>query len=86
KNDQVLQPKVTVKIIQPQYQGTITPDDYTIGDSVITGTYTGDVRKAHLFINGRPSKWGGTFENGRFEFYVGNLIKKDDDVTMDACA
>ncbi|WP_275400796.1 immunoglobulin-like domain-containing protein [Enterococcus faecium] len=86
KNDQVLQAKVSVEITQPQYQGTITPDAYTIGESVITGTYTGDVRKAHLFINGRPSKWGGTFENGRFEFYVGNLIKKDDVVTLDACA
>ncbi|WP_267626925.1 immunoglobulin-like domain-containing protein, partial [Enterococcus faecium] len=87
-NDQVLQTQVSVKITQPEYQGTITPDEYTVGDQFITGTYTGDVKKAHIFINGTPGSWGGSFDNnGRFKFYVGRSdIKKDDRVTLDACA
>ncbi|EGP4874477.1 DUF5011 domain-containing protein, partial [Enterococcus faecium] len=83
-NDQVLQTQVPVKITQPEYQGTITPDEYTVGDQFITGTYTGDVETATVFINDTPIKSGGEFKNGNFKYYVGKQIKKNDRVTISA--
>lgn len=67
--------------------GTITPDQYRVGEAMITGTFTGDVNFARLVINGTPSNaWGGTFNaDGTFSFYVANLgIKAGDKVEIQA--
>ncbi|WP_318036075.1 immunoglobulin-like domain-containing protein, partial [Enterococcus spodopteracolus] len=56
-----------------QLQGTITPDQYSYTDTMITGTFTGDINFANLVIDGQSvGNWGGTFnkETGRFEFFV----------------
>ncbi|MDT2012960.1 immunoglobulin-like domain-containing protein, partial [Carnobacterium divergens] len=83
KNDKLLDTK-PVKIIKVT-QGTITPSEYKLGDSEIKGTYTGDVAKARVTINGQVQAWGGTFNNGTFTYYVGsNKIKSGDNVTITA--
>lgn len=67
--------------------GTITPDQYRVGKTMITGTFTGDVNFARLVINGTASNaWGGTFNaDGTFSFYVANLgIKAGDKVEIQA--
>ncbi|HIB1875144.1 TPA: immunoglobulin-like domain-containing protein, partial [Enterococcus faecium] len=71
--------KVSVEITQPQYQGTITPQKYTLGKTNITGSYTGDVTRAELRVNGKYINSGGEFTNGSFSYYVGNYIHKNDD-------
>ncbi|MGM0214817.1 immunoglobulin-like domain-containing protein [Enterococcus sp. AZ109] len=68
----------------PALKGTITPNAYTVGNGEITGTYTGDVKKARLSVNGNVISWGGTFKNGQFTYYVGTSIKNGDVVTMNA--
>lgn len=85
QNNTLLTQNNIVNIKQaPVQKGTITPDSYTIGNGEITGTYTGDVRKARLSINGNVISWGGTFKDGRFTYYVGSSIKDGDNVTMNA--
>ena len=67
--------------------GTITPDQYRVGETMITGTFTGDVNFARLVINGTAANaWGGTFNaDGTFSFYVANLgIKAGDKVEIQA--
>ncbi|MBC1475934.1 hypothetical protein HB852_15060, partial [Listeria grandensis] len=61
----------TVRVIA-NTQGTITPADYQVGDTNITGTYTGDVTSARLLVNGNiVTPAGGTFDqNGTFRFFV----------------
>jgi len=68
---QVLETKEVTVI--DQLQGTITPDQYSYTDTMITGTFTGDINFANLVIDGQSvGNWGGTFnkETGRFEFFV----------------
>lgn len=64
-------------------QGTITPNKYRVGTSNITGTYTGDVVRANLIVNGRSISWGGNFANGNFSYFVNSsLIKAGDTVVL----
>ncbi|MGP5393240.1 immunoglobulin-like domain-containing protein [Enterococcus hirae] len=69
----------TVTLTITSYSGAITMADYQLGASVITGTYTGDVRMAHLTINGQSISWGGTFKDGTFTYYVKPSQIKDGD-------
>ena len=72
-------------MINASATGSISPAEYAIGDNEITGTYTGDVAKARISINGKAQAWGGSFSNGRFSYYVGNgKIKAGDKVTITA--
>lgn len=73
-----------VSISNPTATGSITPDVYQNGVQFITGTYTGDVSTARLYINGNLTTVGGVFENGRFTYYVGDSIAKGQNVTLDA--
>ncbi|MGL9730728.1 immunoglobulin-like domain-containing protein [Enterococcus sp. DIV0756] len=85
QNNVVLTQNNPVNVKQtPAQKGTITPSQYTVGNGEITGTYTGDVKKARLSVNGNVISWGGTFKNGQFTYYVGNSIKQGDVVTMNA--
>ena len=69
----------TATLTITSYSGAITMADYQLGASVITGTYTGDVRMAHLTINGQSISWGGTFKDGTFTYYVKPSQIKDGD-------
>lgn len=64
--------------------GTVTPNDFTIGDKYITGTYSGDVASISMLLNSEDNKFNGaTVKNGEFSFYVNDKkIKKTDVVTM----
>ncbi|WP_439443090.1 immunoglobulin-like domain-containing protein [Listeria aquatica] len=75
----------TVQINDAISEGTITPAEYTIGDSNITGTYTGDVTYAKLKVNGEyVGTAGGKFTNGQFEYYAKNKFTEKDDVVIEA--
>lgn len=64
-------------------QGTITPNAYQLGTSNITGTYTGNVSRANLLVNGVSQSWGGSFVNGNFTYFVNPaLIKPTDTVVL----
>ena len=51
-------------------QGQLTEADYKLGQSTITGTYEGNVKKARLLVDGKQISWGGTFKEGTFSYYV----------------
>ncbi|MBC2160044.1 hypothetical protein HCB21_09705 [Listeria booriae] len=82
KNDKQLDEK-NVQVLKVT-KGTIAADKYRVGDTTITGNYTGDVTKARLTVNGKVISWGGTFSNGQFVYYVGKSIKYGDTVTLTA--
>ncbi|MBC2069389.1 immunoglobulin-like domain-containing protein, partial [Listeria booriae] len=66
-------------------QGTITPNTHTVGETNIVGKYTGDVARAHLFVNGVEVSNGGTFANGNFTYFVrAGAIKAGDNVVLRA--
>lgn len=58
-------------------EGTVSPDAYTFGTSkYVTGTYTGDVVKMELDVDGTIYK-GGTVTDGKINFYAHGKIKAD---------
>lgn len=72
----------TVKVLS-NYTGTVSAYDYTVGDEYVRGTYTGDVKKAKVIVNGKVLALGGTFKDGEFSYWVGkNAIKKGDSVLI----
>ncbi|MDT1957211.1 hypothetical protein MX629_02095 [Carnobacterium divergens] len=85
KDDNLLQENAPVKLNNATVAGSISPAEYSIGDTEITGSYTGDVAKARITINGKVQSWGGSFTNGHFSYYVGTgKIKAGDKVTITA--
>ena len=85
KEGKLLDADKTVKVTDDQkpVSGTVSPDAYTVGDSTITGTYTGDATKAVVYINGKMQAWGGSFNSGNFSYYIGgNKIKTGDSVKI----
>ncbi|WP_239256608.1 right-handed parallel beta-helix repeat-containing protein [Listeria ilorinensis] len=62
---------------------TAEEDLYKLGELVITGSFSGNIAKARVFINGRAQAWGGTFKNGRFSYYIGNKIRQGDRVSIE---
>ncbi|MBC2370358.1 hypothetical protein HBP99_17295, partial [Listeria booriae] len=70
-------------VSQQAFAGSITPVNYSVGSTNITGTYTGDVAKASLTVDGKIVSWGGTFNSdGTFSYYVGSAIKATSNVTL----
>ncbi|HFU6521998.1 TPA: immunoglobulin-like domain-containing protein [Enterococcus hirae] len=58
-------------------------DTYKLGDATITGTYTGDIHKGKLVVNGEVISWGGTYKDGKFSYYVNSqIIKAGDQATI----
>ena len=58
-------------------------DTYKLGDSTITGSYTGDIHKGKLVVNGEVISWGGTNKDGKFSYYVNSqIIKAGDQATI----
>ncbi|EUJ18234.1 lipoprotein [Listeria grandensis FSL F6-0971] len=63
-------------------EGKLTPVEMTIpGDNNVTGTYTGDVTRITLTVNGTEYK-GGTVADGSFKFYSLDKIKNQSDVVV----
>lgn len=74
----------TIELTQADSQGALVPDEYMLGTSEIKGSFSGDVSKAKLVINKQTVSWGGTFKEGQFTYYVGNRIKENDTVVLEA--
>ncbi|EGO7566526.1 BspA family leucine-rich repeat surface protein [Enterococcus faecalis] len=75
---------LTPVTIQKQ-QGQLTEATYKLGQSTITGTYEGNVKKARLLVDGKQISWGGTFKEGTFSYYVApGIIKANSTVTLEA--
>ncbi|MBO0481006.1 toxin Cry1Ac domain D-VI-related protein [Candidatus Enterococcus courvalinii] len=62
--------------------GTITVDPFKLGTPNITGSYTGDVVKARLYVNDNLIVTGGTFASGQFTFYAVGRFNKNDKVEL----
>lgn len=81
-NNGVLDNK-TVTVASAISQGAITPNDYTVGATNITGSYTGTVARAELFVQGTRVSTGGTFANGNFTYFIPTgRIKEGDTVVL----
>ncbi|MBC2370378.1 hypothetical protein HBP99_17430, partial [Listeria booriae] len=70
--------------VKNQTKGSILPASYYVGNTAISGSFTGDVAKARLTVNGKVISWGGTFNVTNFSYYVGNNIKVGDKVILTA--
>ncbi|MBC6314411.1 immunoglobulin-like domain-containing protein [Listeria grandensis] len=65
----------------PQVTGGVTPASFKVGSSYVTGTFTGDVTKGLLVINGTPQSIRGDFTSTGFRYYIeGSQIKAGDRV------
>ena len=63
--------------------GTLTPKDFHLGDKYVSGTYTGDVAKLSIEVNGTVYPNGTLNNDGTFSFYtVGKITKLTDDVKV----
>ncbi|MBC2367791.1 hypothetical protein HBP99_04045 [Listeria booriae] len=63
--------------------GEIRPADYNNMDSYVGGSYSGDITKAQLLVNGVSKSWGGTFKDGTFQYYIGaNTYKNSDKLEL----
>ncbi|EUJ18237.1 hypothetical protein PGRAN_15887, partial [Listeria grandensis FSL F6-0971] len=84
QNGRVLDTK-TVALSKRVTSGTISPNTVVIpGDNNITGTYTGDVRKVIVTVNGTEYR-GGTLIAGEFKFYSLDKIRNvTDEVVITA--
>ncbi|MFC4652864.1 immunoglobulin-like domain-containing protein, partial [Lactococcus nasutitermitis] len=61
--------------------GTVTPDNFVLKTSKITGDFSGDVAKVQVEVNGSELSVGGTFADGKFSYYVGsNIVNTTDEV------
>ncbi|EUJ18235.1 hypothetical protein PGRAN_15877 [Listeria grandensis FSL F6-0971] len=72
----------TVTIKSSKTTGILSPNTMIIpGDNNIRGTYTGNVKKVVVTVNGKEYR-GGTIANGEFKFYSLDKIKSVDDVVI----
>ncbi|MBC2258200.1 immunoglobulin-like domain-containing protein [Listeria booriae] len=69
------------KTVSVQQTGpSVTPDTFTTpGDKYLTGSYTGIVKSVIVTINGTEYQ-GGTVEDGKINFWIGDKISKTSDV------
>jgi hypothetical protein len=76
----------SVVTIDKEFVGTITPNPYTFGDRIVTGTYTGDdINFGRLEIDGMIL-WVSGFADGTFTAYLNqeqaNSVTKDSQMTI----
>jgi len=75
-----------VQVKEGNLKVSLTPDNYKVGSSSITGTYTGPVYAAFVYLNG--NKLGmylsNSFSEGNFEIYLGysSPIRKGDQLEI----
>lgn len=73
----------SIKIDPKVKEGSLNNVEYTLGNNTIVGEYTGEVRKARLVVNGTIVSVGGTFDEGRFSYYINpTQIKETDNVQI----
>ncbi|WP_348921869.1 immunoglobulin-like domain-containing protein [Enterococcus rotai] len=73
----------TVKIEPKVVAGSLDNVQYVLGESTITGEYTGNMSKARLVVNGTIISVGGTFKDGVFSYYVNpSQLKETDTIQM----
>lgn len=62
-------------------EGTLTPNEYQLsGNRKVTGTYSGDIKRVKLEVNGNLLPANTTVaENGTFSYYVDVAITKETD-------
>ncbi len=73
-NNELDRRQVNIKDKVVATSGTINPNVLSEGESTITGTYTGDVKQADMYVDGVLKSSGGKFNaNGTFEYYAGSL-------------
>ncbi|EGO8717370.1 leucine-rich repeat protein [Enterococcus faecalis] len=73
----------SIKIDPKIKEGSLNNVEYTLGNNTIVGEYTGKVRKARLVVNGTIVSVGGTFDEGRFSYYINpTQIKETDTVQI----
>ncbi|EOD7438574.1 immunoglobulin-like domain-containing protein, partial [Enterococcus faecium] len=73
---------VTVEI--QKGEATVSDLSYTLGATLITGTYEGVPVKAQLLVDGTSVSYGGTFKDGTLSYVVkaDTITSKDQKVTM----
>lgn len=74
----------TIELTEADSQGELAPDEYMLGTSELKGSFSGDISKAKLVINKKTISWGGSFKEGKFTYFVGNRIKENDTVVLEA--
>ncbi len=73
--------KTITVTVERNTEGTITANDFTIGsDSHVTGTYTGDVVKLKLIVNGEEKQTISVTTNPTYKYYASDKIKNPTDV------
>ncbi len=77
KYDSPLDGQQPVKIIHSS--GAIKTASKALGSTVIEGTYEGEVTQGQLEINGEVVSKGGTFADGKFNYYIGQQNLSDND-------
>ncbi|MBA3926750.1 immunoglobulin-like domain-containing protein [Listeria rustica] len=71
---------ITITVKAAATQGTVTTNDFTINkDSYITGTYTGDVSKMSVIVNGKKLTTVNT-SGSPFKYYAGRNVTGVNDV------
>ncbi|MEX1550448.1 immunoglobulin-like domain-containing protein [Enterococcus sp. C50] len=43
---------------------------YTIGEKYMYGSYEGNIKRARVYVNGVGQAIGGTFLNGKYDYYI----------------
>ena len=74
-----------IPIVGPEKaSGTMTPKDFTVGvDKTITGSFTGDVKKMKVVVDGTEFSGGTISKDGTFSFYAyGKVTISNQTVTV----
>ncbi|MBC9722797.1 MAG: MucBP domain-containing protein [Lactobacillus sp.] len=73
-----------IKVTNEKASVVIKNLQYTRGTKELTGNYEdGEIKQGQLFINGKSTSWGGTFNKGKINYYVNpNQVKKESHLTM----
>ncbi|EUJ42504.1 immunoglobulin-like domain-containing protein, partial [Listeria fleischmannii] len=73
---------ITITVQAKATQGTVTANDFNIGkDSYITGTYTGDVKKLSVIVNGKTLSTINV-SGSPYKYYAGKNITGVNDVVQ----
>lgn len=74
--------KRKVNVVAAATKGTITPDAFDVKTKTsVTGTYTGDVKKVNLIVDGTVYT-GGSASEGKVSFYAWNKITSNSKVVV----